>query len=140
MGLIKALPGTCVKAPAERGSFDSMVLNQLETSLKETLAEFSKAVDTEAIAVKERSDAVLVATAAVEESVASQATAEEEQSAAEAARLEASASVASLKAVLAAHENNKSDASEAREGLAFALEAFQNTVKGPFELLKNVMS
>merc|ERR1712083_609830 len=40
--LVQALPGMCEKMPSERGSFDVMVLNQLETSLAAKSAELTK--------------------------------------------------------------------------------------------------
>jgi len=135
--LIKALPGTCSRAPADRGSFDGMVLNQLETSLTQKLVDLSKAVEAEVPGAKERADAVVAAEEQVTAATAFQANAADEQATAEASRSEASVGVEQAAATLAAHEPEESKALTVREQKAAALEEFQKSTRGPFEMLRD---
>merc|ERR1711865_657192 len=45
--LVTALPSTCVKSASERSSFDNMVLDQLELSLKERVAKLGADIEVE---------------------------------------------------------------------------------------------
>lgn len=135
--LIKALPSTCATAPADRGAFDTMVLNQLETSLKEKLADLSKSFDAEVVGAKQRADAVYSAHAQVELAMARQAAAADEQTAAAAARLEVEAAVEAAKAAVAALVPQQSETVTLREGHSAALEAFLLNTRRPFQVLRD---
>merc|ERR1719401_837950 len=113
--LCQALPGTCSRTPAERGPFDKMVLDQLETCLKQKLAEISTAIEAEIPAAKERVSAVSEATEIVKNAEAAQATAEEQESSAKASCQEAASGVESAKTLVAAQEPMVSDAIALRE-------------------------
>jgi len=130
--LIKALPATCSRAPADRGAFDGMVLDQLDTSLAQKLAEIVKHIEAEQAGVKERAGAMSTAKEEVEAATTLQAKAAEEQALAEACQAEASAVVDSAKAALAAHEPVELDAAALREQKALALDDFQKNTKTPF--------
>lgn len=135
--LIKALPSTSATAPADRGAFDAMVLNQLETSLKEKMVELSKAVDAEVPGAKQRADAVDSAQAQLYEAMARQATTADEQAAAAASQLDAEAAVEAAKAAVAALVPQESEAVTVRESHAAALEVFLSSTRRPFEALRD---
>merc|ERR1711948_207909 len=99
--LIVALPGTCARAPSDRGAFDSMVLNQLETGLKDKLEEMSKALEQEAPAIQARAKDVEEAQAHLVAAEAQKTMATEELALSETPRCEAAAAVDAVKAALA---------------------------------------
>jgi hypothetical protein len=52
--LVSALPGTCLKAPADRSTFDNMVMNQLEASLMTRLTQVTADIEAEKPAKAQR--------------------------------------------------------------------------------------
>merc|ERR1712127_547955 len=52
--LVTALPSTCIKPPADRSSFDNMVIEQLEASLTSRLTQLSSDIETEKPAKAQR--------------------------------------------------------------------------------------
>jgi hypothetical protein len=53
-GLVSALPGTCLKAPADRTAFDNMVMDQFEASLTSRLTRVNADIEAEKPAKAER--------------------------------------------------------------------------------------
>merc|ERR1712066_1072949 len=91
--LLIALPSTCAKAHSDRGSFDSMVLTQLETSLRARLEEVCKEIEAAAPAAQEHAAAVDAAQEALVKAQASQTFASDEQAVAVLSQQDASGAV-----------------------------------------------
>lgn len=135
--LVQALSSTCAKAPGDRGAFDTMVLNQLETSLKQKLEELTKLVEAESPGAEERAAAVATADKQLEDAKAEQVTATEEHAAADAHRVDASSLVKAAKAELKAHEPQVRTTTKAHVQAVATLDAFQQDTRAPFDLLRS---
>jgi chromosome segregation ATPase len=59
--LVTALPSTCIKPPADRSTFDNMVIQQLEATLTEKLTKLSADIETEKPAKAQRAAEVATA-------------------------------------------------------------------------------
>merc|ERR1712217_106294 len=135
--LIKALPATCGRAVPDRGDFDGRVVQQLETSLAQKLSDLTKRVEDETVAAKARSDAVSEAQEQAQVVVNLQVKASEDQATAEVLRKDASAALDATKAELEAHGAVERTAVNARAEQLAALETFRQTVRVPFEVLRD---
>merc|ERR1712194_322421 len=135
--LVQALSSTCAKTPGDRGAFDTMVLNQLETALKQKLEELTKLVEAESPGAEERAAAVSTADKQLTDAKAEQVTATEEHGVADVQRIDASNLVKAAKAELKAHEQEVRKTTKAHVQAVATLEAFQQDTRAPFNLLRS---
>jgi len=135
--LMSALPSSCGKKAAERGSFDTMVLEQIGTLFKDKLAALAKAVDEAAPAAEERAADVAAAQAALEAASSAQQAAADALNGAKGAEQDAAAAARAAKDALSAHEPEYASATTACDDKATVLENFKLYNVASFELLRD---
>mmetsp|Transcript_72 Transcript_72/g.156 ORF Transcript_72/g.156 Transcript_72/m.156 type:complete len:354 (+) Transcript_72:98-1159(+) len=123
--LLNALPSTCKKTAADRGSFDTMVLEQLGTCLREQVAKLAKDIEEATPAAQERAAAVEVARAELQKVTDAQTKAGVELDTAEGRRRAAIENVRLASEALATFEPEYTKATQAREEKAALLEKFR---------------
>jgi chromosome segregation ATPase len=135
--LMSALPSSCKKKCSERGSFDTMVLDQIETQFKGKLAALVKVIDEAAPAAQQRAAAVEEARAGLEKAVAAQQAAVEALTAATSAQNSAAAAVQAAKDAVEAFEAEHAKATKARDEIALELENFKEYNIASFEMMRD---
>jgi len=135
--LQSALPSVCAKKAADRGSFDSMVLEQLGQTLRDAAAAHTKVAEEALPASKDREAAVEAAQTDVDAANAAQLAAAQALSAADEAKKAATAAAKVAKDALAAFEPEYLQATEVRDAQAKKLEDFKVKSVGNFEFLRD---
>lgn len=130
--LTLALPGTCARPQAERGSFDNMVLDQLETSLKGKLDELTASLESHGKTVEEKSSDVERAKAIVQDVDGEVADAVGKHAAAESARTELTSSIENSKAALVLQDSAVAEAENLCVSKLAGLEEFMTAVANVF--------
>lgn len=138
--LLLSVPACLKKAPADRGDFDKMVLDQVEKSLKEKVSQLTATLADGQAAKAERAALVEGAQRDFDSAQAVKMDAEEAHSNAEAAQQEAVASLRERTSVLQKSEPELKRAQAARDGKQVALEVFQSTNMKSFAELEAKMS
>jgi len=138
--LMSALPSSCKKAAADRGAFDSMVLEQLGARLKEQAASLAKTVEEGAPAAKERASVVEGARAEFDVAVEAQKKAADALEGARAGERAAADGVKAAAQRLAAFEPEYNQATKVRDEKAAAVENFRAYNVTCFEQLRNQAS
>jgi len=135
-----ALPSGLQKKPEDRGTFDTLVVNQVEEVFTKKIAELQEILAAGAPEQEERQKAVDAAQAAVEaaEATAAEATAKLAES--EAAQQAAEAALEAAAAAVEGYESEYAEATAARDKLKEALETFQSTSVKNFNELKEKIS
>lgn len=131
--LMSSLPSALNKAPADRGSFDQLVVTQVETELQNRLAALTKELEEAAPAREERAAKVTAATATVEVASSKEASCKEALKAAQTEHKEADSAVkTTAKAVKQFGAEMKqvgADLAEAKESLDEFLQGAMATFK-----------
>merc|ERR1712039_940731 len=134
--LASALPSTCLKQPSDRGAFDTMVLDQLDKSLKDKVTELTRMLEEGAAAKGQRAAAVEAAQSDLTAALASEKTSGEELAVAEGHQKEASAAVASAKNAVDSHEPELTKANQAFESTQAELDNFETYNMGCLNTLR----
>jgi hypothetical protein len=134
--LLTSFPAGAAKAPSERGIFDNLVMEQLETHLEKHIAECAKRADEGARAVGEHATGVTVAEAAIEESDRVLRAAAEALAEVNSVGDEAAAAVITKQTAMAASMPEYSAATFNRDQAIAALRTFEETKVASFEKLK----
>jgi len=122
--LLMALPSACTCPPVRRGSFDSMVIDQLEESLKKRVAGLVDILDGGAGAAGEREAAVAAAQQALDRANGVQQAAAAELAEAQAEQLRGAEALMAAEAAQGAQASELGAAAEARDGKAAELQNF----------------
>jgi len=139
--LVTALPSTCIKPPADRSSFDSMVIDQLETSLTSRLTQLTADIETEKPAKAQRAADVAAAQQTFKEAVDAQQKASDECSSALAAQKDTLAVLELARSDVAAFKPTLRKAKEAADEAQAELELFHDNCRvGCFDSLKMKVS
>jgi len=134
--LVTALPSTCIKSASERSSFDNMVLDQLELSLKARLEKLAAEIEAEAPAKTGRSAAVAVAQQTVQQAVDAQMKASDDVASALSAQKEALAALEKAKTALTTFKPALKKANEAADEAQAEMEIFHDSRVSCFDGLK----
>lgn len=129
------LPGSLMKKPDERGSFDLMAVTQLEQSMQGKLSELNAALAQHGPQVQEREAVVAQAQKSYDDAVAAQKDAAGALSVAQETEKNAIAAVRAAESALASGEAELKKVAEVRDQKHFELEAFQYHI-GCFDQLK----
>merc|ERR1719343_468961 len=135
--LMSALPSTCKKAAAERGSFDAMVLEQLGARLREQSASLARVVEEATPAAQARASAVEAAQAEFHKAEEAEKRAVEDLEVARAGQQAATAGAAAAKERVDAFEPEYTQATQERDAKAGALENFRLYNVACFEQLRD---
>eukprot|EP00929_Paragymnodinium_shiwhaense_P041928 TRINITY_DN21779_c0_g1_i1.p1 TRINITY_DN21779_c0_g1~~TRINITY_DN21779_c0_g1_i1.p1 ORF type:complete len:395 (-),score=189.83 TRINITY_DN21779_c0_g1_i1:312-1427(-) len=134
--LSKSLPTSCVKAPAERGAFDKIALEQVEKILNDKIEGLSKTLAEGASGKEARAQAVADAEKAVTEASEAKKGAADALLDSEVEKANAAEGLRSAKAALADHEPAKTAAEEAVNSAKEALSHFEQYTLACFETLE----
>jgi len=135
--LVTALPSTCIKPPTERSSFDNMVLDQLEVSLKARLDKLCADIEAEAPAKTGRTAAVCAAQQRLQQAVDAQVKASEEVASALSLQKEALAALEEAKKHLTAFKPALKHANESADEAQAEMELFHDNCRvNCFDALK----
>jgi len=135
--LITALPPCMTKKPSERGSFDAMVVTQLDEALTSKLSSLSEAVTSAAPAAEARRAAVAAATEQLVTAKGVQQTAADDMIAADGQRQEREKEHDAAAAALAAFMPDHAQASAARDGKVEQLQTFKDWNLACFETVRD---
>jgi len=127
--LVTALPSTCVKSASERSSFDNMVLDQLELSLKERVAKLGADIEVENPAKTLRSVAVSGAQQTLQLAVDEQIKASEEVSSAMSVQKDALTALEKAKIALTTFKPALRKALESAEEAQAEMELFHDNCR-----------
>jgi len=122
--LLTALPAACACPPDRRGSFDGMVVDQLEENLKRRVAELAGVLDGGAGAAGERAAAVAAAQQALDTASDVQQAAAAELVAAQAEQLRGAEALMAAETAQGAQASEVGTATEARDKKAVELQNF----------------
>ena len=135
--LMSALPSTCKKTAADRGSFDAMVLEQLGARLKEQAVSLAGVVEEATPAAQARAFAVEAAQAELQKAEEAEKRAVEALEVARAGQQAAAAGAAAAKEKVDAFEPEYTQATQERDAKAGALENFRLYNVACFEQLRD---
>ncbi|CAE7454496.1 unnamed protein product [Symbiodinium sp. CCMP2456] len=138
--LITAAPATLLKPPEERGSFDQIVLEQLEATFTAKLTEFETQLAEAAPAAEARAEEVQKAQSAHEAAESKQKEVSEELCAAKEAQKDANAVVAAAKKAVADYRPDYQAATETRDAKKEELETYVDGSLATFKELKERIS
>jgi len=138
--LVAALPTTCTKKPCDRGSFDVMVINQVEASLNSHVAQLTATLSNGAPASAERATKVVAMQKVLDEANDDHHRAVAELSAAQVAHGEAASALQVAEAASTAFIPEYTRLIEVREGKLFDMDNFQNYNKLCFATLRDQMA
>jgi len=131
-----ALQSSCAKNKADRGGFDAMVLQQLETQLKERAAKVEADLQELTPAATVRAQEVVAAQVAADAATAAQETAAEELATAKESQATAKEAVRVAKEVLATYQPEYKEATTARDEKAMEIDNFKVHTMGCYGILK----
>jgi len=134
--LSKSLPSCCAKAPAERGDFDKMALEQVEKTLKDKASTLSAKLEEGAAAKVERAKAVEEAQKASDVAAEAKKAAAEALLDAEVEKENAAEALRAAKAEVAKYEPQLTAANAALEEAKEAVKHFQEKTLASFETLE----
>lgn len=138
--LITAAPATLLKPPEERGSFDQIVLEQLEANFTAKLTEFETQLAEAAPAAEARAEEVQKAQSTHEAAESKQKEASVELCAAKEAQKEANAVVAAAKKAVADYRPDYQAATATRDAKKEELETYVDGSLATFKELKERIS
>mmetsp|Transcript_3571 Transcript_3571/g.5546 ORF Transcript_3571/g.5546 Transcript_3571/m.5546 type:complete len:391 (+) Transcript_3571:74-1246(+) len=138
--LMTALPASMMKKPAERGSFDAMVVAQLEEGLTRQVANLTAIIANGAPAADARQAAVAAASECLDVAKKAQSLAADELSATTQLKQERETEHASALAALAQYEPEYKQATEARDLKVEQLDAFTNWNLACFKTIRDRVS
>jgi len=138
--LMSALPSTCRKPAAERGSFDAMVLEQLGARMREQAATLARTVEEATPAAQERASAVEAAQAELGRAAAEEKSAVEDLEQSKASQQAAAQGATAARERLEVFEPEYSKATCERDQKAEALENFRLYNMACFEQLRDQAS
>jgi len=134
--LLQTVPAAFAKAPNQRGSFDNVVIEQLETEFQKCLATFSDELANGELARNERAAKVEVASAEHAQALASE---EAAKSANEAARTAQKEAETEHKALSKAQQQKASDMASASAGVDVAKAELAELDEGPLAAFKELL-
>jgi hypothetical protein len=139
--LVTALPSTCIKPPAERSTFDNMVIDQLESSLMSRLTQLSSSVEAEKPAKAQRAAEVATAQHLLKEAENAQQKASDDTASALSAQKDALAVLELARTDVVAFKPTLRKAKEAADEAQAELELFHDNCRvGCFDSLKTKVS
>lgn len=139
--LVTALPSTCIKAPDDRSTFDKMVIEQLESSLKSRLTQLIADIETAKPAKAERAEGVETARQMLKEAEDAQQKSSEETTIALAAQKDAFAALELARKDVATFKPMLRKAKEGADEAQAELELFHDNCRiGCFDMLKTKVS
>lgn len=133
--LITALPSACVKPPAERGPFDTMVVTQLETSFSNKVASLTSALVEEEAAHQARVAALEAASTHLTESKDVLRRAQDVLGAMQCKEREAIDALKAAQAAIEQYEPEYKRTTEVRDARGEALNHFRHYNLGSFKML-----
>lgn len=133
--LVTALPSTCIKPPAERSTFDNMVVDQLESSLTSKLTQLSADIETAKPAKAQRAADVEKAQLILKEAEDAQRKASDETTSALSAQKDTLAVLEVAKSEVAAFKPLLKKAKEAADEAQAEAELFQDNCRQHFTSL-----
>jgi len=131
-----ALPLTCVKPKSQRGSFDNMVIDELQKCFAKKAAELSQTLAEAAPRKAERDAAVEAAETHVKAAQDLQGTAAEKLASAKESVTKASEAVKLVEAEAAAYEPKRVEFEREKDAKAANLDNFKQYNVGCFELMR----
>jgi len=135
--LVTALPSTCIKPPAERSTFDNMVIDQLESSLVSRLTQLTTEIEAEKPAKAQRAAEVATAQQKLKEAEDAQQKTSDDTASALTAQKDSLAVFEIAKTDMAAFKPTLRKAKEAAEEAQAELELFHDNCRvGCFDALK----
>lgn len=139
--LVTALPSTCIKPPAERSTFDNMVIDQLESSLVLRLKQLSSDIEAEKPAKAQRAAEVATAQQVLKDAEVAQQKASDDTASGLSAQKDALAVLELAKTDVAAFKPTLRKAKEAADEAQAELELFHDNCRvGCFDSLKMKVS
>lgn len=134
--LATASQNVLVKKPAQRGAFDSTVMDEVDKSFQAKITELSQKLATEEPASQDRATGVANAKVELETAEAAQKQAADSVMNARDAQKSAAAELHAMEVVLADYEPTFKAATEIRDDKQRQLETFKNSSCGVFDELK----
>lgn len=139
--LVTALPSTCIKPPAERSTFDNMVIDQLESSLVSRLTQLSSEIEAEKPAKSQRAAEVATAQQMLKDAEIAQQKSSDDTASALTAQKDSLAVLELAKADAAAFKPTLRKAKEAAEEAQAEFELFHDNCRvSCFDSLKMKVS
>jgi hypothetical protein len=133
--LVTALPSTCTKPPADRSTFDNMVMDQLETSLTSRLTQLSADIEAEKPAKAQRAADVAAAQQVLKEAEDAQQKASDATTAALSAQKDTLAVLEIARSDVAAFKPQLRKAKEAADEAQAEVDLFHDNCRQHFSFL-----
>jgi len=139
--LVTALPSTCIKAPADRSTFDNMVIDQLQTLLVARVKQLSSDIEAEKPAKAQRAAEVATAQQALKDAEIAQQKASDDTASALSAQKDSLAVLELAKTDVTAFKPTLREAKEAADEAQAELELFHDNCRvACFDSLKMKVS
>jgi len=136
MSLLQTVPAAFAKAPSDRGSFDKVVMSQMEAEFQKRLATFTDDLANGALAKRDRAARVEAASSEHAQALASEEVA---KTAREAARMAQKEAETEHKALLKAQQQGTSDLDKASAGVDAAKAELTEFDEGPLAAFKELL-
>jgi len=133
--LVTALPSTCIKPPADRSTFDNMVVDQLESSLTSRLTQLNADIEAEQPAKAQRAAGVVAAQQILKEAEDAQQKASDATTAALSAQKDTLAVLELARSDVAAFKPQLRKAKEAAGEAQAEVDLFHANSREPFAFL-----